>query len=226
MIVACERGDVTGDGIVDNVYITGEKGINTPFVENITLIIQDGSTGMTYYAPFEFETGYEPTITLRDFTGNGVNDILIGINSGGSGAVMFYYIFQALNNVFRLIFDHNRFTESYKYKVIYKDNYKVEVINVKDDIKYIIDITYKGEEYLNEIYDENGELKEPIEGFVDPLSGLYPIDFNSDDVYDLLGYQMISGRFHADSLGYILSSLQWNGRQFEMYNQYVAINGN
>lgn len=225
MIVSFARGDVNGDGIIDNVYLTGIKTTESPFMQNINLIIQDGRTGMMYYAPFKFESGYSPTVSLYDFTGNGVQDILVSINSGGSGAIMYHYIFSVINNVPELLFDYNVFNEVYKYKVIYKDFYKVEVINIKDSIKYVIDISYKSKDYLDEIYDKNGKLKEPIEGFVDPLSGLYPIDFDSDGVYELLAYQQISGRYHADSLGYIQSSLQWNGRKFEIFNQYVAING-
>ncbi|MGO1370032.1 MAG: VCBS repeat-containing protein [Senegalia sp. (in: firmicutes)] len=225
MIVSFVRGDVNGDNVSDNIYLTGERNPNSPFVENITLVIQDGRTGRMYYSPFEFESGYDPTISLYDFTGDGIQDILIGINSGGSGAIIYYYIFSALNNIPKLIFDYNNFNDTYKYKVIYKDFYKVEIVNIKDNIKYIIDIAYKGREYLNEIYDKNGKLKEPIEGFVDPLSGLYPIDFDSDGVYELLAYQKISGRYHADGLGFILSSLEFNGKKFNMFDQYVAING-
>jgi len=81
------------------------------------------------------------------------------------------------------------------------------------------------QDYLNEIYDENGMLKEPIEGWVDPLSGLYPIDFDTNGVYELMAFQQISGRFHADSLGYVQTTLRWDRNQFSLMNQYVAIFG-
>jgi hypothetical protein len=81
----------------------------------------------------------------------------------------------------------------------------------------------KGTDYLNEIYHENGILKNPIEGFVDPLGGLYPIDFNSDKVYSLLAIQKISGRYHADSLGFIQNVLKWKENKFVLDNQLVGI---
>ncbi|NBI07947.1 VCBS repeat-containing protein [Senegalia massiliensis] len=225
MIISYARGDVTGDRIPDNIYLTGIKTIDSPFVQNITLVIQDGKTGMRNYVSFKSDSGYEPTITLRDFTGDGVKDILISIASGGSGGFMYYYIYSAINNIPKLLFDYNIFNETYKYKVIYKDFYKVDVINITDKIKYIIDISYKGQEYLNEIYDSNGKLKSEIEGFVNPLSGLYPIDFDLDGIYELIGYQRIAGLYNADSLGYIQTGLQWSGKKFDVFNQYVAING-
>ncbi|WP_130806213.1 VCBS repeat-containing protein [Senegalia massiliensis] len=225
MIISYARGDVTGDRIPDNIYLTGIKTIDSPFVQNITLVIQDGKTGMRNYVSLKSNAGYDPTIILRDFTGDGVKDILISIASGGSGGIMYYYIYSDINNIPKLLFDYNIFNETYNYKVIYKDFYKVEVINVTNKIKYIIDISYKGQDYLNEIYDSNGKLKSEIEGFVNPLSGLYPIDFDSDGIYELIGYQRIAGLYNADSLGYIQTGLQWSGKKFDVFNQYVAING-
>ena len=77
----------------------------------------------------------------------------------------------------------------------------------------------------NEIYDKDGKLKAPISGFVNPLSGLYPVDFDSNGVYELLTFQKIAGQYNADSLGYVQNSLNWNGSVFSLYNQYVAIYG-
>ncbi|MFA9422356.1 MAG: VCBS repeat-containing protein, partial [Sedimentibacter sp.] len=89
----------------------------------------------------------------------------------------------------------------------------------------IVDISLKDKDYLNEIYDENGKLKEPIKGFTNPLSGLYSVDFNSDGVYELLAYEKIAGRYNADSLGYVLNTLKWNNKKFVLDNQNVAIWG-
>lgn len=224
-IVAYARGDVNGDRIIDNIYLTGIMTSDSPFVQDITLVIQDGVTGRFTSIPLKENTGYSPTILLRDFTGDGVDDILIGINTGGSGGIMYYYIYSFINNAPKLLFDFDVYNQQYEYQVNYKDNYKVEVISEENNKMYIIDISDKGEEYLNEIYDKDGKLKEPIEGFVNPLSGLYPVDFDSDGVYELLAYQKIAGRYNADSLGYILNTLRWKDNMFVLDNQYLAIFG-
>ena len=88
-----------------------------------------------------------------------------------------------------------------------------------------MDITYKGKEYLSEIYDVDGLLKEPIEGWVDPVSGLYPIDFSRDGTYELVAFQKIAGRYHADGLGYVQTTLKWDGQKFISDRQSVSING-
>ncbi|MFT5871556.1 MAG: hypothetical protein ACI8WT_000476 [Clostridium sp.] len=224
-IVSYARGDVNGDRIPDNVYLTGTKASDSPFTQNITLVIQDGMTGGFTNIALSENVGYNPSLFLGDFTGDGVDDILIGIATGGSGGIMYYYIYSFLSNVAQLLFDFNVYNEQYKYDVTYKDNYKAYIISKKNNEKYIIDISYKGADYLNEIYYENGKLKNPIDGFVNPISGLYPVDFDSNKVYELLAYQKIAGRYNADSLGYVLNTLKWKENVFALDNQNVAIFG-
>lgn len=222
-VVSFAQGDVTGDGIADNIYLTGILNPGSPFIQNITLHVQDGHTGMFLSVQLAENAGYETTIFLGDFTGNGVNDIFVSINSGGSGGIMYHYLYSFLNMIPRQLFDFNEYNEKYNYKVTYKDNYKVEVISLFNDKKYIIDISLKDDDYLREIYDQQGKLIRPIEGFVNPLSGLYPVDFDSNNRYELLAYQKIAGRYNADSLGYVLNTLAWSNESFILQNQYVAI---
>ncbi|MCM3693243.1 VCBS repeat-containing protein [Neobacillus niacini] len=224
-IVAFAQGDVTGDRIHDIVYLTGVKTPDSPFTQNITLHVQNGRTGEVKTVPLRENAGYNPTIFLGDFTGDGVEDILISIATGGSGGIMYHYIYSFLENRAQLLFDFNVYNEQYQYEVTYQDNYKVEVVSKINHKKYLIDISTRDAEYLNEIYDANGKLKSPITGFVNPLSGLYPVDFDSNKVYELLAYQKIAGRYNADSLGYVLNTLGWLDNRFVLQNQNVAIFG-
>ena len=89
--------------------------------------------------------------------------------------------------------------------------------------KYLIDLDYKGEDYLNEIYQTDEKLKAPITGFSNPVSALYPVDIDSDNNYELLAFQKIAGRYNADSLGYIQNFLKWNGSAFTLFNQYIGV---
>ena len=225
MVVAFKRGDVNGDRIPDNVFLTGTKNPDSPFIQNITLVIQDGRTGAITNVGMKENAGYNPTLFLGDFTGDRVDDILVGINSGGSGGFMYYYIYSDFNNVPRMIFDFNVFNEYYKYDVIYRDYYKVDVINKTAKTVFVIDISNRDRQYLSEVYDDNGKLKAPINGWVNGLSGLYPVDFDGNGVYELLGYQKIAGRYNADSLGYVLTSLKWDNQGFVPFDQMVAVFG-
>lgn len=224
-VVAYGVGDVTGDKIPDQVYLTGIKTPTSPFIQGIILHVQDGRTGKITSVSLPETAGYHPTLFLGDFTGNGVADIFISIATGGSGGIMYHFLYSFLNNKAKILFNSNVYNEEYKYKVTYQDYYKVKVISEKNNQTYSIDISLRDPEYLNEIYDGNGKLKSPITGFVNPLSGLYPVDFDSNNVFELLAYQKIAGRYNADSLGYVLNTLGWKDNRFALQNQYVAIFG-
>ncbi|QCX34164.1 VCBS repeat-containing protein [Caloramator sp. E03] len=225
-VIDFKQGDINGDLIEDNVFLLGQKIFddNSNYIGNITLIIQDGRTNKFHTIMPKQNSGYNPTIFLGNFTDNNRNDILISIDSGGSGGLAYYYIYSFINNTFIKIFDYEEFNKKYNYKVTYLDFYQVIVIGSNSQ-KYTIDIKYKGKEYLSEIYDSKGKLKEPIEGWVNPLGGLYPVDFDRDGIFDLYAMQRIAGRYNADSLGYVQTSLKWKEKDFAPFFQTVGIFG-
>ncbi|MCM3719493.1 VCBS repeat-containing protein [Fictibacillus phosphorivorans] len=224
-VVSFAKGDVTGDKVPDNVYLTGTKTPDSPFIQHITLVVQDGRTGRHQSVNLSENAGYDPTLFLGDFTGDGADDILIRIQSGGSGAFTFDYVYSFVNNNPQLLFDFQTYNDRFQYDVNYQDNYKVKVVSKSNQLTYLIDISLRDPEYLNEIYEANGKLISPIEGFVNPLSGLYPVDFDSNGVYELLAYQKVAGRYNADALGYVLNTLAWKNDRFVLQNQNIAIDG-
>ncbi|MCP3760894.1 hypothetical protein NLX67_00600 [Domibacillus sp. A3M-37] len=224
-VVGVKYGDVTGDRVPDIVYLTAVQTPNSPFLQQITLVVQCRRTAQSFRIPLRENAGYHPTVFLGDMTGNKVKDILVVISAGGSGGTIYAYVFSFLNGRFAQIFDVNTFNEKGQYDVQYQNNYKAQVTSKEPDKRYILDLTTKGKEYLTEIYNSDGTLKKPIQGWLSPLSGLYPIDFERDGVYELDAYQGIAGRYNADRLGYMENVLKWNGRTFESGRQYVTIFG-
>ncbi len=221
-----KTGDVTGDKVTDYIYLLGEKPYeDSPFRSNIIIRIIDGKTGKIITVRPKVNSGYGPTLFLSDFTKDKVSDVLLSIDSGGSGAIGYYYIFSFIDDVPKKIFDFEEFNNRFTYEVNYLNNYKAEVLSNENNKRYIIDLSFKGPEYLSEIYNPDGTLKKPIQGWVDPLSGLYPIDFQRDGVYELYGIQAIAGRYHADGLGWVQTSLEWNGDDFKVFFQTVGIFG-
>lgn len=224
-IVASEFGDVTGDGFPDWVYLTGTKEHDSPFLRDITLTIRYGHTNQFQHIALPENAGYNPTIWLGDLTGDGIKDILITIDSGGSGGILYGYVFTAVQGRMIKIFDSIQFNEQHNYTVQYENQYKVSVVSENPKKKYILDLQYKGKEYLEEIYNPDGTLKQPIEGWVDPISGIYPIDLARTGKYYLLTMQLIAGQYHADGLGIVENLLLWDGRQFSIVRQTVSIQG-
>ncbi|WP_186278879.1 hypothetical protein [Lysinibacillus sp. BW-2-10] len=226
LIVTSKVGDVTGDGFPDWIYLTANKqDPSSPYWVNISLHIKYGRTNRIETFALPENQGYNPTIWLGDFTGNGVNDVFVVFDTGGSGGILIGYIYSSIQGRMVKIFDSIQFSEQHPYQVVYTNGYKANVISDNPHKKYTLDLQYKGQEYLNEIYDSNGNLKQPIEGWVDPPSALYPIDIARNGKYDLQVLQQIAGRFHADGLGYVENLLNWDNNQFAIVRQTVAIYG-
>lgn len=226
VIVSNAYGDVNGDGILDYVFLTAVKSQDptSPYVEDITLNIQDGRTNNVYSVPLDEHgnAGYQPTVFLGDFTGDGVTDMLISIDSGGSGAITFNYIYTFVHNQPRKLFDFNQYNKQNQYKVTYLDQYKVRVKSTETDNSFLITIQNRSADYLSQIYHEDGTLKEPTYGMADGISGFYPVDMDRDGIYEVQAFQQMSGLYHADSFGYIINTLKWDGRKFAIWQQWFA----
>ncbi|GAA0373754.1 VCBS repeat-containing protein [Bacillus horti] len=222
-------GDVNGDHIVDHVYLTGQPMPNSPYTENIQLHVQDGRTGMTYSIDLKDNAGYNPTIFLGDFTGDDAEDILVSIDSGGSGAFTYDELFSFLHNQARKLYDNDWFYEKYGQGMVnYEDFYKVRVLVPSLNKEYILDISGRDAEYLSQLYTTDGKLKKPTEGSISGVSGVYPIDLQRDGQYELWPFQRIIGLYNADGLGYLQTPLEWNKEQglFVPVYQWASIYGN
>lgn len=230
-IMDCKDGDVNGDRIPESVCTVGNRpgDLGSPFVEDISILIQDGKTHKYTTIPLKENMGYNPTVFLGDFTKDGVDDIFVSIDSGGSGGFSYDYVYSYTNNIPKLLFDSEGYSDDLKYQVNYLNNYKVQVICDTTKKKYIIDISGKGSDYLSQIYNSDGTLKPdldtPFLGEVIPLGNVYPVDYQRDGIYDLLLLQRVIGLYNADTLGVIQTELHWNGAEFTPVNQNLAIFG-
>jgi hypothetical protein len=215
-VLDMKAGDVNGDGIIDKVYLYG----NVPegpgvFADNITLVIHDGRTQRVTTVQFQSNAGYNARLFLGDFDKDHILDILVSIDSGGSGGYGYFYMYSFKNNQLREMFNVEKYNSQYTFNVAYQDFYKVRVDSPNLQTPFIIDISQKGKDYLSQYYLENGKLKKPTKGEALALGGLYPIVKNEKNTaYDLLAYQRIIGTFNADTLGYIENHLTWKDSQF------------
>lgn len=222
-----KTGDITGDGIIDTVYLYGD--LNGPpyiFADNITLIIRDGNTNnLTFITP-KNNAGYNARLFLGDFNMNKKSDILLSIDTGGSGGYGIFYIYSFKDSNISEIFNSDTYNTKHMFQVTYEDFYKVRVKSEQLNILFIIDISNKEQNYLDTIYDPNGELKAPTAGEVLALSSLFPIVINqTGNIYDLLGLQRIIGTSNADTLGNIENILTWNGSEFISFHLALSMPG-
>lgn len=223
--IATARGDLTGDGAQETIYLTGVQRTGSAAWQRMRLEIVDGATGRATQLPLAQDMGYDPQLFVGPMLGQGRSDLMVSVDSGGSGGITEYAIYAFVDGAYRRVFDTEEYNASAEYEVTYQDQYVVRAESMGGERVYLIDISGREEAYLAEIYDEDGMLRQPREGFVDPVSLLVPADINRDGVLELLVWQRISGLYHADALGDFITTLAWDGRRFATIGQTVGIMG-
>ena len=223
--IATARGDLTGDGAPENLVLSGEQSAGSAYWQNIELEITDGRTGRTARVPLAHDGGYDPQLVLGSMTARDRVDALIALETGSSGAVGLYSVIAYQNGAYQTVFDSEQYAKRMRYRVQYLDQYVVRAESENTGMAYFIDLAGKDGDYLAQLYDENGVLRQPQTGFVDPVSLLYPADVNRDGLLELVAWQKISGLYHADALGDFIGTLAWNGRAFALTTQTVGILG-
>lgn len=204
-----QTGDVNGDTIPDIVYLVGEKG-DGPYYENIKVIVQDGRTMQQYVIPLnpQYSMSDSPWLFLGSFTNSNTVEIMVNLPVAGSGVPTYCYIISFLNNNAEYILGPEQFmelTKSLEIEVIYMDNYRVLANSKKLDQSYILDISSRREVYEGTVYDKDGKLIKPLEGFVIYLPHLHPVKNDGSMPYKLEALQDIAGTAHYDQLGYIVT---------------------
>ncbi|MDO5298327.1 MAG: VCBS repeat-containing protein [Clostridia bacterium] len=223
--IAVAQGDLTGDGMVETVLLTGTQQAGSAAWQQIALEIEDGASKRRVRLLLPQDVGYDPQITLGNMSGRDKSDVLISIDSGGSGGIGYYTVYSYMNGMYRIIFDSESYNAALPYRVVFLENYVVRAESLANGMIYLIDISGRDEEYLRGIYNADGTLRREQSGFVDPLSLLYPADVNRDGVLELVAWQRISGLYHADGLGDFINTLTWTGQQFALSGQTVGIFG-
>lgn len=221
-------GDVNGDGIPDRVSLYGNKpeGDKGIFADNITAVIQDGRTSKVKTITPAFNSGYNAGLFLGDFTKDKVKDIKISIEAGGSGGYGYFYLYSFKNNDLKEIFSFAKYNDEYKYKTDYADLYRVDVGNIMANKLFILDISYKGYDYVSKYYDDKGKLKKPMQGEVLALSALVPIvNDEKANSCGLLAFQRIIGTSNSDTLGFMENLLLWDGEKFISSRMSASVPG-
>ena len=223
--IAQARGDLTGDGREENVALWGVRQEGGALWRQVRLIIEDGASGRSTRLDLPENAGYEPRLFLGNLTSRTRQDVLVSMDSGGNGGVGLYALYRWDGARYALVFDSQAYNAALTYDIRYADHYAVRAESRMNGVAYWIDIAQRGSGYLSELYWDDGMLRAPVEGMVDPLSLLYPADVNRDGLLELIAWQRISGLYHADALGDFINTLAWNGRQFALTGQTVGIFG-
>ncbi len=219
MIIDMKVGDVNGDLVPDKVYLVGNKAENS-FYKDFMIVIDDGKTGYRYTIPLSPAYNYSaaPWIFLGDFTGDRAEDIFISLPLAGARAV--YYLITFVNNRAAFLIAPDQFPTDYDslskmlgFDVVYKDFYKVDITSKILNQTITLDVSNRKEVYEGVIYNEDGTLIKPFNGFVLYSPYLYPIKIDRDMPYKLMAMDDIAGMSHADQLGSLVYYLRYSSSQ-------------
>ena len=223
VLLSSQYGKVLKDGVQKvELYATyHNKGL---YAHDIKIVVKDKHNDKQLFeiTPQE-DSGYFPAVLLADFTGDGVDEIYVGIDSGGSGAFGYYYIYSLVNGSVETLFDYSTLPNNYSAQ--YVDNYKVAVTNSVDNVVFNIDISQRDRQYLDGLYNSNGTLIRPTSADVSAVNTVYPYFFSTRNRFNILVLRRITGLYNADSLGYVMEYMTYNGNSFETLYSTVAVNG-
>lgn len=221
-VIATQNADVTGDGALDMISLSGTPRSDNPeFYENVALTVQDGRPGQIITQSLTpDDAGYNPRFMLCDFDKDGLPDILTSIDSGGSGAFVYNRLYTAKGGRFRELFNVAEFNRDFRGEAIYLNDYRVEIIVPGLGKRYLVDVSNRKEIYQGRIYDQKGRLIQPARGEVSDLNVLYPA--RDGEYCGLLALQRVIGLFGADSLGYLETTLRWADHGFVPVRQIFS----
>ncbi len=207
--------DLTGDKKVENVILSGSQKEGSPLYENIKITVSDNKTGLTLFSITPTTNfGYEPTIMLGDFTGDGLPELFYGA-SNASCDLGYYYLYSFIDKVSTL-YDYE--SDFCLYKAVFRDWYNLEIFNSVNSYK--IDISKK--DYLHSIYKE-GQLINSLNGEISKVSKVSPYYDADKEIYMLSVARRITGLYPLDVIGYLVENYSYEGSEASIKESCLVV---
>ncbi|GAB3808280.1 hypothetical protein [Virgibacillus kimchii] len=190
------EADVTGDGQNETIILMGIPfSSESSYLRDVWVEI---TNEMDDEWTISYEGGYEPTIQLMDFNGDGIKDIFYQSATGGSGGLHHYQLSTLRNNELNEIaLPQQQYLEG-----AFEENFTVTFQLSPTHKPSEIDVSDRASEYIRlGLYNEEGKLLEQTSVMINPISFYEPTLISKSKGHGLKSYQQISGAYHADQLG-------------------------
>lgn len=223
-ILDIKSGDVTGNGVDDEVYITACLNETCKYRSYLTL--KEKISGKVHNIGID-EEYYKFEIMLESFKDPCKKDIFLRCIGDGYGGHVRGKIFSYEDGRLAEIFDSEVFCEKNKLSAFYKNDYEIEVRNSERNKKYFISIRENYKYYLDFVYDKNGKVKHGKEKVnIGRVFECYPFYKFGSEVSSLSISQKILGQADTDYIADVESIVKWEEEDFMIINQTVNIKGN
>ncbi|MCT4621005.1 MAG: hypothetical protein N4A62_16655 [Marinisporobacter sp.] len=229
-ILDYKEADVTGDTTKDKVILVGSKEFSPEeiFVDNLTVVVQDGKSKKYSKATYEDFCGYtdDKSLFIGDFTRDNIKDVMVTAATGGSGGFTNHMIATFKDNKPNVIFDEKD-NEGIQIEGKYIDGFKAELSIKNMDKKITLDLSAHKDNYIDSgIYNKSGKLLEEIQPFMGPFGLLEPQKDYADSGFILKGSQRIAGTCNANTISFIDSILKYEDGSWKIkqsqYSTYIV----
>ena len=207
-VLAISSCSFAGSGFVfdgwklSQIYICSSA--QSGFQENISLKIVTGNEEKEVVP--NANSGYNPSVFLGDFLGNGLNQIFYFVESGGSGDYSFYQLYSGENGEISSIFDSQNFNQNIS-------------ATMQGDI---ISIEYLGQTLLLDA--SKNDLSGAREVIVSPVNTILPLYSTAFQRYQMLVYQKVYIDYTANNVGYVTTLLDFSTGQANIVSVGVTLN--
>ncbi|MBQ9267245.1 MAG: hypothetical protein IJ217_03065 [Clostridia bacterium] len=155
-IVNYEIADVTGDGEKDMILLIGEaesgEGLSDATISNMDVVVYDTSNSQFIKADASKLSGKNNRMTVADFTGDQILDIMITSDNGKNSARIYTYENGKLKEIWK-----ERNNKGLVFIGEFKDGFKVEINNKKLNLSKVLDLP--SENYVEaSFYNNSGKL--------------------------------------------------------------------
>ena len=215
-ILDVKLGDVVAKYSKDKVILVGtysDKDSN--YVENVEIIINPGRGGAALTTKTTY-SGYNFSLFLGDFNGDGKDEIMVSGEYGGSGGYAIAAIYDLNRGRLIEIFNPDKFSTKYIVTAKYLDKYRVLVNSETLKQYFEYDISNRQKVYLDMIYDKKGKVNKGQEPSVSAVNGAYPIMMPYKKLYYLFLRQRLIGVNNADTIGYVESFVSLEKNNIEV----------
>ncbi len=223
-ILSHKSGDLTGDGVDEDIYLV--TCLDNKCEYRTYVLIEEKNNMKTYKIDLE-EGSYKVDLSLENFVFNNKKEIVIRNLISYNGGYTRSRIFTLQEGEIIEIFNSDVFFENNKVIGEYKDYYKVEILNLKINKKYIVDISRNFKYYLDFVYNKEGKVKSSKERVnISRVYNSYVFYELGSNIANLKIYQKILGKSDSDYIGDIESEIKWEKGDFQLIGQRVILEGN
>ncbi len=168
---------------ISQVYVSSQN--QSEYKEDVIIKVKTGAEEICIVPTVNY--GYDPSVFLGDFVGNGLSQIFYSVNSGGSGAYSAGQVISLQGGETKIIFD----SENFKNTAVGKLNENIVKIEYKNQ-NYYIDAT-------------NADLSGEKEVYISDVNTVMPIYNGGLGKYQIMQLQKVYIDYTANNVGYLAS---------------------